>query len=123
MINATARLEQLRRVVRFVRPLSTISSSFHNNTELFVFSLHTWKLTHRPREPTLHWNPRFRISKSNQTENDLSTENWDSWFDKEKQKTNSFLDDQVYLLEFPMPKRQRDSSPSIEPHRKKAHRS
>lgn len=122
MINTTVRFDKLHRIIRFLRPLSTISSSFHNNTDSFVFSLHTWKLTHQPREPTLHSNPRFRISIANQIENDSSTENWDLWFEKEKQRTNSFLDDQIYPLEFPMPKRQRDSSTSIEQIRKKAHR-
>lgn len=125
MLAVPLRIQQIysssSRLGRFLRPHSSVSSSFRHYNEQFLVSLHSWKLTHQPREPTLHWNPRFRTSQPVDAENDSSTENWDLWFDKEKQKTHSFLFDQSYLFEFSMPKRRRDSSPIIEEIRKKPH--
>ena len=95
---------------------------------------HSWKLTHQPREPKLHWNSRFR-SQPEQSQFDLeedsSAENWDLWFQQfEKpsllplsQRSNSCSPDQLYFLDssasISMSKRLRDASPSIEvPHKR-----
>lgn len=96
-----------------------------------AINAHSWKLTHQPREPKLHWSSRFRL-QSDQKQFDLNddstTENWDSWFETPSllplsQRTNSFLSDQVYFLgsfsSISMTKRLRDSSTSIEvPHKR-----
>lgn len=93
----------------------------------YLVSLHSWKLTHQPREPSLHWNPRFRQQQQQQLqieteEQNQSSENWDLWFQQHQtlsilpfsQQNNLFSEDKLYFLDFPhsttMPKRQRESS-------------
>lgn len=96
----------------------------------YLVSLHSWKLTHKPREPTLHWNPRFRqqqqqqLFETTEKEEHLSIEQWDSWFEQKPSinlncpKDNLIVEDQLYFLNnlniTSMPKRSRESSVSID---------
>lgn len=100
----------------------------------FLINLHSWKLTHQPREPRLHWSSRFRQPKvqTEDTENDQSSEYWDSWFKQHQspsllplsQQASSLSLDRIYFLDqsqtISMPKRSRDlQSPEIEIPRKR----
>lgn len=106
---------------------STTQSQFSNP----IVSFHSWKLTHQPREPTLHWNLRFRQQQNfdteEQEEKDQSSENWDSWFQQQQQLPSllSFSRNQLSFFDpaqhTSMPKRQTESSssPNISIKRKK----
>ncbi len=93
----------------------------------YLVSLHSWKLTHQPREPSLHWSPRFRQQQQliEVEEQDQPSENWDLWFQQHQspsllpfsQRNNFFSQDQLYFLDLPssptMPKRPAGSSSSL----------
>ncbi|CAF1488521.1 unnamed protein product, partial [Rotaria sordida] len=65
----------------------------------YLINLHSWKLTHQPHEPTLHWNYRFRQQQHLQI--DLEEEDQSIYCPK--------------ILNFPlMSKRRREFSPSLE---------
>ena len=105
---------------------------FHQSVNQYLFNLHTWKLTHQPREPTLHWNPRFRQQQQQQQlqidteETNQSNENWDSWFEKHQSPTllpfpsqiNLLSENKIYFLNTPstglMPKRSIESSSNLD---------
>jgi hypothetical protein len=93
----------------------------------YLVSFQSWKLTHQPHEPNLHWNSRFRQQQQIETdESDQSSENWDLWFQQHQrpsllpfsQRNNLFSQDQLYFLDqpdpTPMSKRPRESPSSIE---------
>ncbi|UJR28821.1 hypothetical protein I4U23_010045 [Adineta vaga] len=99
----------------------------------FLINLYSWKLTHQPREPRLHWSSRFRQSKlkTEEVEDDQTSENWDSWFEQHQalpllpfsQQTNSLSIDRIYFLDqsqtISMPKRSRDLQSPVEiPHKR-----
>ena len=100
-----------------------------------VIGLYSSRLTHQPHEPTLHWNSRFR--PQNQSieieEHDQSSINWDSWIQHQSprilpfsQRDNSFSDDQLYFLDFPlsttMPKRSREHTSTVDlPNKREKH--
>ncbi|CAF0732824.1 unnamed protein product [Adineta steineri] len=122
-----------QRLTRYLIPSFSISSnnrqyySIENQTTPphithYLINLHSWKLTHQPREPSLHWNPRFRqqqIQTEQQEEEQLS-ENWDSWFQQQttpklrpfSQRNNLLSENQLYFLDSShltsMPKRSRE---------------
>jgi hypothetical protein len=103
-------------------------------TNHYLINHHSWKLTHQPREPSLHWNPRFRqqqFQAEEKDEEDQSSDNWDSWFQQHQspsllpfsQRNNLFSKNQVYFLDLPhcttMPKRSRDwQSPNEIPNKR-----
>ncbi|CAF3551455.1 unnamed protein product [Rotaria sp. Silwood2] len=105
------------------------SQTAHSQSSNYIVNLHSWKLTHQPREPTLHWNPRFRQQQqqfeTEEQEDNRSSENWDSWFQQHQspsllpfsQRNNLFSQHQLYFLDHPhltsMPKRPRESSSPI----------
>ena len=94
----------------------------------YLVNFQSWKLTHQPHEPNLHWNPRFRQQQQEIEieEQDQSSENWDLWFQQHQspsllpfsQRNNLFSQDQIYFLDLPdsvsMSKRPRESSSSLE---------
>ncbi|CAF3404623.1 unnamed protein product, partial [Rotaria sp. Silwood2] len=87
----------------------------------YLINLHSWKLTHQPHEPTLHWNYRFRQQQHLEIdlEEDQSSEYWDWWFEQNQSTILlPFSENQVYcpkILNFPsISKRQREFSLSLE---------
>ncbi|CAF1465331.1 unnamed protein product [Rotaria magnacalcarata] len=105
-----------------------VSQNIGSQLNQYIINLHSLKLTHQPREPTLHWNPRFRQQHHLDIEKrveDHSSENWDSWFQPQQspslfsysQRTNTLSEHQLYFLDNPnftsMHKRSRESSSSI----------
>lgn len=143
MFNSVARAHIYSTPHRLARCLLSQPSLAHNSRELrrsdhraarpqithYLVSLHTWKLTHQPREPIRHWNTRFReqnapLDAEQDEAVDQTGENWDLWFQQNQsstllpfsQRNNSFLPDQVYFLDqlssLPMPKRVHESSSS-----------
>ncbi len=136
-INIYSSSQRLTRSLLFSTSTSSnIPQYYHSESQTtqpqfshYLVSLHSWKLTHQPREPNLHWNSRFRHQQHQQQieteEQDQSSENWDLWFQQHQspsllpfsQRNNSFSQDQLYFLDLPpstsMPKRSRESSSSI----------
>ncbi|CAF1211818.1 unnamed protein product [Rotaria sordida] len=115
-------------------PLFSISSNIrqyryiesqtpHSPSSHYIINLHSWKLTHQPREPTLHWSSRFRQQQQQQFETEeqeenQSSENWDSWFQQHQSSLLlPFSQHQLYFLDHSrltsMPKRPRESSSPI----------
>jgi hypothetical protein len=141
MLTLATRINIYSSSQRLTRSLLSSSSTLSNTRQYhsgesqtefshYLINLHSWKLTHQPYEPNLHWNPRFRQQQQKiEIEEDQSTENWDSWFQQPpapplipfSQRNNLFSQDQLYFLDpshyTPMPKRRRESqtpSPFIE---------
>jgi len=136
-INIYSSSQRLTRSLLFSTSTSSNIRQYHHSESQttepqfshYIVGLHSWKLTHQPREPNLHWNSRFRQQKHQQQteteEQDQSSENWDLWFQQHQspsilpfsQRNNSFSQDQLYFLDLPqsisMPKRPRESSSSI----------
>ena len=129
--------QHFTRCLFFNYPLSSSSNTrqYHHNQNQstqpqfshYLINLQSWKLTHQPHEPTLHWNPRFRQHQQVETDEQVpSSDYWDSWFEQHQspsllpfsQRNNFISTDQVYFLDFPhstsMPKRPRESSSSID---------
>ena len=142
MLTLVARINIYSASQRLTRPLlisasipSPTRQSHHSTSQgtqppfgHYLFNVHSWKLTHQPREPSLHWNSRFRQQQqlTETEEQEQSTEDWDLWFQQQQspsllpfsQRNNSFSTDKVYFLDLPqvtsMPKRSRESSSIIE---------
>ncbi len=137
-INICFSSQRLTHSLLFNTSISSITRQYHYSesqttqphfTHYFV-NLHSWKLTHQPHEPRLHWNPRFRQQQQQQLieteEQDQSSENWDLWFQQYQslsllpfsQQNNFLSQDKLYFLDLPhstsMPKRPRESSSSID---------
>jgi len=138
-INIYSSSQRLTRLLLFNSSTSSNIRQYHHSESQttqpqfshYLVSLHSWKLTHQPREPSLHWNPRFRPQQQLQqieTEEreDQSIENWDLWFQQHQspsllpfsQRNNSLSQDQIYFLDLPhstsMSKRPRESTSSID---------
>ena len=91
----------------------------------YLINLHSWKLTHRPHQPTLHWSSRFRQQFEIGDEEEQLSVDWDSWFQQHQSSTLILLSQQnhnlssqdqlpcVNLIQLTsMPKRSRESSSS-----------
>jgi hypothetical protein len=147
MITSVARINIYSSPYRLARCLLS-NSSFPPNTRRlhqsdhpraqpqiihYLVNFHSWRLTHQPREPTLHWNTRFREQnvRTEVEEEEQSSENWDLWFQQQQssplvpysERHNSFSPDQVYFLDqarsVTMPKRSRESYSPVEiPHKR-----
>ncbi len=134
-INIYSSSQRLTRSLLFHSSISSNIRQYHHSEgqstqpqfSHYLVSLHSWKLTHQPREPSLHWNSRFRPQQQIEVEeHDQPSENWDLWFQQHQsppllpfsQRNNSFSQDQLYFLDYPystsMPKRTRESSSSID---------
>ena len=94
-INIYPSSQRLTRSLLFKSSIPSSTRQYHHSEDQpqfsqFLVSLHSWKLTHQPREPNLQWNSRFRPQQQIKVEeHDQPSENWDLWF-QQHQSLQSF---------------------------------
>jgi hypothetical protein len=102
-INIYSSSQRLTRSLLFHSSISSNIRQYHHSEgqstqpqfSHYLVSLHSWKLTHQPREPSLHWNSRFRPQQQIEVEeHDQPSENWDLWF---QQHSFHFLNEIIHF--------------------------